>query len=135
MEQHACDELEAGKVEALVTAVASPSWGIAHTALAACELRSGDDSGLPVSPRAREAAVVILQRSAGATQPDAVLARIRALRIRDNAFIQIDPPPPLGARYTAEDVERAHAERARPGEPAEPHDRPPPPTQASPVAR
>jgi hypothetical protein len=56
---------------------------------------------------------VILERSTGATQPDAVLARIRALRIRDNAFIQIDPPPPLGARDTPEDFERAYAERER----------------------
>jgi hypothetical protein len=56
---------------------------------------------------------VILERSKGATQPEAVLARIRALRIRDNAFIQIDPPPPLGARYTPEEFERAYAERER----------------------
>ena len=46
-------------------------------------------------------------------QPEAVLARIRALRIRDNAFIQIDPPPPLGLRYTPEEFERAYAERDR----------------------
>ncbi|HEU4727193.1 MAG TPA: hypothetical protein VFT22_04875, partial [Kofleriaceae bacterium] len=72
-----------------------------------------DENGIPVSPRALEAAVGILSRSAGATQPDAVLARIRALRIRDNAFIQIDPPPPLGARLTPDDLERAYAERDR----------------------
>jgi tetratricopeptide (TPR) repeat protein len=113
MERLACDELEAGKFETLVTAVASPSWGIARVALAACEVRRDDESGIPVSPRALEAAVTILERSKGATLPDAVLARIRALRIRDNAFIQIDPPPPLGARYTREDFERAYAERER----------------------
>jgi tetratricopeptide (TPR) repeat protein len=113
MERQACDELEAGKFETLMTAVSSPSWGIARIALAACEVRRDDESGIPVSPRALEAALVILERSTGATQPEAVLARIRALRIRDNAFIQIDPPPPLGARYTPEDFERAYAERER----------------------
>jgi tetratricopeptide (TPR) repeat protein len=113
MERQACDELEAGRFETLVAAVSSPSWGIARVALAACEVRRDDESGIPVAPRALEAALVILERSAGATQPDAVLARIRALRIRDNAFIQIDPPPPLGVRYTPEELERAYAERER----------------------
>jgi hypothetical protein len=42
-----------------------------------------------------------------------VLARIDALEIRDNAFIQIDPPPPLGLRYTPAELEREHAERER----------------------
>jgi hypothetical protein len=36
---------------------------------------------------------------------------VRALRIRDNAFIQIDAPPPLGLRFTWEDFERAYNER------------------------
>ena len=66
-----------------------------------------------MSPRALDAALEILARSAGATQPDAVLARIRALRIRDNAFIQIDPPPPLGARFTPEQFDQALLERER----------------------
>jgi tetratricopeptide (TPR) repeat protein len=113
MERQAYDELEAGKFDSLATAVSSPSWGIARTALAACEVRRDDESGIPVSPRALEAAIVILQRSEGATEPEAVLARIRALKIRDNAFIQIDPPPPLGARYTPEEFERAYADRDR----------------------
>jgi tetratricopeptide (TPR) repeat protein len=113
MERQACDELEAGKFESLVAAVSSPSWGIARVALAACEVRRDDESGIPVSPRALDAAVVVLARSEGATQPDAVLARIRALRIRDNAFIQIDPPPPLGTRYTPEELERAYLDRDR----------------------
>jgi tetratricopeptide (TPR) repeat protein len=119
LERQACDELEAGKVDSLIAAASSPSWGIAHAALAACEVRRDDEGGIPVSPRALDAAVEILARSAGATQPDAVLARIRSLRIRDNAFIQNDPPPPLGARYTSEQFEREYAEReGRPGRPS-----------------
>ncbi|HEX7836350.1 MAG TPA: hypothetical protein VF469_02745, partial [Kofleriaceae bacterium] len=111
LERQACDELEAGKFDSLIAAVSSPSWGIAHAALAACEVRRDDESGVPVSPRALDAAVAILERTGGATEPDAVLARIRALRIRDNAFIQIDPPPPVGTRYTPEQFEQIHAER------------------------
>ena len=112
-ERQAYDALSAGRLDDLVAAVASPSWGIACAALAACEFRRDDEGGIPVSPRALDAAVLILERSKGAIQPEAVLARIRALRIRDNAFIQIDPPPPLGLRYTPEEFERAYAERDR----------------------
>ena len=123
MERQALDELEAGQLEALRSAVGSPSWGIAGVALAACEFRGRDDGGIPVAPRALDAALVILGRTAGATQPEAVLARIRALRIRDNAFIQIDPPPPLGARYAADQFAQIYAERnSRPPE-AAPHGR------------
>jgi hypothetical protein len=118
MERQAQDQLEAGQFEALLAAVSSPSWAIARVALAACEVRCEDESGIPVSPRALDAAVAILRRTEGVTEPDAVLARIRALRIRDNAFIQIDPPPPLGVRYTPEQFEAGYAERDR--RPAQP---------------
>jgi hypothetical protein len=113
MERQACADLEAGRFKLLVTAVTSPSWGIARVALAACEFRTDDEGGVPVSPRAIEGAVTVLERSVGATGADAVLARIAALRIRDNAFIQIDPPPPLGARMSPDELERAYAERDR----------------------
>jgi hypothetical protein len=44
---------------------------------------------------------------------DAALCRVRALRIRDNAFVQIDPPPPLGSRLSPEQFERQYQERAK----------------------
>ncbi|MEO8550625.1 MAG: hypothetical protein ABI678_11650, partial [Kofleriaceae bacterium] len=113
MERQAFIDLEAGNFEQLVSAITSPSWGIARAALAACEFRTEDENGIPVAPRALDAALEILARSEGASSIDGALARIRALRIRDNAFIQIDPPPPLGTRYTVEDFERAFAERDR----------------------
>jgi hypothetical protein len=113
MERQAFADLEASKLDLLEAAVTSPSWGITRAALVACEFRRDEESGIPVAPRALEAAVAILGRSTGAATPDAVLARIRALEIRDNAFIQIDPPPPLGVRYTREDFDRAYAERDR----------------------
>jgi tetratricopeptide (TPR) repeat protein len=113
MERQAWAELEAGRFQTLTSAITSPSWGITRAALAACEFRTQDENGIPVAPRALEAAVAVLGRTVGATTPDAVLARVRALRIRDNAFIQIDPPPPLGLRYSVEDFERAYMERDR----------------------
>ena len=113
MERRAYDDLEAGAFDSLAPAISSPSWGIARVALAACEFRKDEESAQPISPRALEAAVAILSRTEGATHPEAVLARVRALRIRDNAFIQIDPPPPLGQRLTREEFERAFAERDR----------------------
>ncbi|HEU0033154.1 MAG TPA: hypothetical protein VFQ53_21120 [Kofleriaceae bacterium] len=113
MERQACSDLEAGRFDTLMSAITSPSWGIARVALCACEFRREDESGIPVAPRALDAAIAILRRTEGATQPDAVLARIRALRIRDNAFIQIDPPPPMGVRMTPQEFDRAYADRER----------------------
>jgi tetratricopeptide (TPR) repeat protein len=113
MERRAFADLEAGRFDQLVPAVSSPSWPIARAALAACEFRTDDENGIPVAQRALDAALAVLGRSDGATDVDAVLARIRALRIRDNAFIQIDPPPPMGARLTPEEFERAYGERDR----------------------
>ncbi len=113
MERQAYSDLEASNFDNLVDAISSPSWGIARAALAACEFRRDDESGIPVSPRALEGAVSILGRTEGVTQTEAVLVRIRALRIRDSAFIQIDPPPPLGLRYTPEEFDRLYAERDR----------------------
>ena len=113
MERRACIDLENGMFDALSPAISSPSWGIARVALAACEFRKDDESGIPVSPRALDAAVAMLARTEGTTHPEATLARLRALRIRDNAFIQIDPPPPMGVRYAVEEFERAYAERDR----------------------
>jgi tetratricopeptide (TPR) repeat protein len=112
-DRQAYADLEAGRFDALAAGVASPAWGVVRAALAASEFRTEDESGIPVSPRAIDGALSVLGRTQGATVPEAVLARIRALRIRDNAFIQIDPPPPLGLRYTPEEFERAYAERDR----------------------
>jgi hypothetical protein len=119
MERQAFADLEAGRFDSLVAATASPSWGITRAALAACEFRREDESGIPVSPRALDAALAVLQRTVGTTNADAAAARIRALRIRDAAFIQIDPPPPLGVRMSWQDFERQFLERSsRPHRPS-----------------
>jgi tetratricopeptide (TPR) repeat protein len=114
-ERRAFDALAVGNV-ALPEELAAQgnSWGLFRAALAATELRSDADNHVPVPARALEAALMVLDRSAGNTLPDAVLCRLRALRIRENAFIQIDPPPPLGARLSPDELDRRLAERRQP---------------------
>src|SRR6185503_15976274 len=63
MERQAWDDLEAGRFELLVTAITSPSWGITRAALAAAEFRSLEESGVPVAPRALDAARAVLNRT------------------------------------------------------------------------
>ena len=68
-ERQACADLEAGRFETLAQAIDSPSWGVALAALAACEHRTDDESGIPVSPRAIDGAIAILARSRGRHAP------------------------------------------------------------------
>jgi hypothetical protein len=82
-----------------------------RAALAASEMRFDSDNNAPATAKALEAAHMVLQRTIGNPLPDALLARVRALRIRENAFIQIDPPPPLGARMRREDFAKAFVAR------------------------
>jgi len=89
------------------------SWALFRAALAATEFRTEADNNHPVTARALEAALMVLDRSAGNPLADAALCRMRALRIRENAFIQIDPPPPLGTRLTPEEFEQQLAARRR----------------------
>jgi tetratricopeptide (TPR) repeat protein len=93
------------------------SWGLFRAALAATELRNDSENHVPVPARALEAAIMVLDRTLGNPLPDAVLCRIRALRIRENAFIQIDPPPPLGSRLAAGELDRRLSERRAPSAP------------------
>ncbi len=117
--RRASTDLATGKFDDLLSLVRSASWPLARLGLAACEFRTEDESGIPVPPRALDASADVLARTVGTTDPDATLARIAALRIRDNAFIQIDPPPPLGTRFTRAEFERAYAEReTRPHRPS-----------------
>jgi tetratricopeptide (TPR) repeat protein len=113
VERRAWDALAAGDMatpEAL--AIAGNSWGLFRAALAAAEFRAPADNASPVPPRALAAATMVLERSAGHRLPDAVMCRLRALRIRENAFIQIDPPPPVGNRLTPAEFDAEFARRA-----------------------
>ncbi len=79
--------------------------------LVVAEVRRPTENDRLVSVRAVEAAGDILDRTAGTTTPAETLVRVRALRVIDDAFIQIDPPPPLGANVPTSDFERRYRER------------------------
>lgn len=113
MQRQAFAALETGHFEEVMPQIASALWPTTRAALAACEFRTEAENAVSVSYRALEAAAEVLRRSRGTTSADAALARIHALKIRDNAYIQIDPPPLLGKRYTVEEFERAYRERDR----------------------
>ena len=93
VERRAWDALAAGDLATVEElARAHDTWRVTRAALAASERRADREL---VAPRALEAAQLVLQRTAGTTDLDACLCRLRALRIRENASLPIDPPPPL----------------------------------------
>jgi hypothetical protein len=81
--------------------------------LVVAEVRKPSENDRLVSPRAVEAAGDILDRTAGTTTPAEALVRVRALRVIDDAFIQIDPPPPLGASVPSAELDRRWRERCK----------------------
>ncbi|MBK7535290.1 MAG: hypothetical protein IPI49_07915 [Myxococcales bacterium] len=105
--------LEAGDTDLAAEALDSDSWMRVRAALAATEFRQIEENGVPVAAVAIDAARQLLARSIGSLSLDATLCRIRALRILDNAFVQIDPPPPMGSRLSAEQFERQYQDRER----------------------
>lgn len=114
-ERQAFAALAAGDMELAGEELDSESWMRVRSALAASEFRRAEENGVPVAAAAIEAAKHVLARSIGCLGVDAALCRMRALRIRDNAFVQVDPPPPLGSRLTPEQFERQYQERERRG--------------------
>ena len=108
--RHAFTHLEHGEFEALTSDVNSADGGVFRATLAAFEYR-GRNGTAAVPNQALDAAIVALARSEGSLNLDVTLARIAALRIRENAFIQIDPPPPLGQAIDPAQFEQWYAER------------------------
>jgi len=112
-ERRAWDALAAGDFaipEQL--AAAGNSWGLFRAALTASELRGDGEATVLVTSKALEAALMVLDRTLGNPIADAAMCRIRALKVRENAFIQIDAPPPLGpkrsrAEFAAEFIRRS----------------------------
>ncbi len=98
--------------DALTNELRSADGAVFRAALAAHEYRGSNGSNV-VANHALDAAILALARSEGSQQLDVTLARIAALRIRENAFIQIDPPPPLGEAIEPTQFEHWYAERLR----------------------
>ncbi len=132
-------QLEAGELAAAATRVADPSWRIRRAALAAARFRLPSENDLDVSLRARAAATAALADTSGVGRPaapggaadrDALLCRMIALEIREQAHFTRDPLPRLGERLSRDAFHREL--RARGG--AAPTDDPPPSSSAPPPA-
>lgn len=103
LDDRAFEALRAGDTDKVQTLAAEgDSWQLFRAAMAASETRTGSPDEPPVPSAALAAADHVLEKSAGATSTDAVLAHIRALRVMEDAHIGVDPPPPLGTRMTDE---------------------------------
>ncbi|MCB9573009.1 MAG: hypothetical protein H6709_13075, partial [Kofleriaceae bacterium] len=116
VERTAWDALAAGDMatpERL--AMHGNSWGLFRAALTASEARGDRDQAAPVASRAIDAAQLVLDRSVGTTAIDAALCRVAALRIREHAGVQIDPPPPLGSRMSRDRFEQEGRRRGGAG--------------------
>ncbi|MCC7541570.1 MAG: hypothetical protein IT379_35455, partial [Deltaproteobacteria bacterium] len=118
---------------ALAVVAGNEDWPSRRLALAAAELRYDASDTAPVRRAAVVAAEDVLRATAGATDLDAVLARVHALRIRESFCFPIDPPPPLGSIMTRETFEARWRKRTsaegdpdRPTVPLEVTQRPPP---------
>lgn len=92
--------LESGDVSAAATHLTNASWRVRRGALAATRFRFASENAVEVTPRAREAAARILVDTVAAVDRDAVLCRIMALEIREQALFARDPVPQLGDRMT-----------------------------------
>ena len=93
--------LEAGDFAA-ATALAdgASTWRTRRAALCASRFRFASENEIEVTPRARAAANAILADSIGLVDLEAVLARMIALEIREQAYFARDPLPRLGDRMT-----------------------------------
>jgi tetratricopeptide (TPR) repeat protein len=105
--------IEAGEHAAAAAVVSRPlaSWRVRRAALGAARVRTVAENAVAVTPRARGAAIATLADTLGLVDRDALIARVLALHVREQAFFARDPVPPLGECVTREAF---HAElRAR----------------------
>jgi tetratricopeptide (TPR) repeat protein len=103
---------------ALAIASTGENWGLWRAMVAASEFRYESDNQVPVAPYALEVAARALDGTAGQTDVDAILCRVHALRVLEDANYPVDAPPPLGARIPRERLDQLINERTarRPGQ-------------------
>ncbi len=108
--------LESGDFRAAqALAQSNGTWKVWRAAMAAYEFRYESDNLVPCTKPALECATWLLGSTAGLTDADAVLVRLRALRTREGSLIATDPPPLLGARMPREQFQQMFAPRAGAG--------------------
>ncbi|MGE0547965.1 MAG: hypothetical protein AB7O24_00710 [Kofleriaceae bacterium] len=90
--------LEAGAHAEAGALFGDDNWRARRGALAALRFRTESENHLDVTPRARSAAFAVLSATVGTTDHDALLCRVLAMEIREQAYFARDPVPPLGTR-------------------------------------
>ncbi|HLL22983.1 MAG TPA: tetratricopeptide repeat protein, partial [Kofleriaceae bacterium] len=92
--------LESGDFAAAAVTETSASWRTRRAALQATRFRFSSENDIEVTPRARAAATAVLADTVGLVELEAVVARMLALEIREQAYFARDPLPRLGDRMT-----------------------------------
>jgi tetratricopeptide (TPR) repeat protein len=98
--------LEAGDFTAAAAMIDDASWRVRRVALGAVRFRSASENDVDVTPRARAASCAILADTIGTLDREAVLSRMLALEIREQAYFARDPVPRLGERMTRDAFHR-----------------------------
>lgn len=88
-------------------------FGALRASLSAALFRSDQEAGMPVSMAARAAVDTTLAHTTGQTDRDAAMARILALKVREDASHPADPPPPLPRRAPPGELDAYLAHRRR----------------------
>jgi tetratricopeptide (TPR) repeat protein len=92
-------------------AAGESSWTAARAGLTAARFRHESESDRWVAEASVAVANSILEQSAGELDVDAAIARVDALRVREDAWLPSDVPARLGARLSARDFDSRFAER------------------------
>jgi tetratricopeptide (TPR) repeat protein len=88
-------------------------FGPLRASVTAALFRSDQEAGMPVSMAARAAVDTTLQYTMGQVDRDAAMARILALKVREDASYPADPPPPLPRRAPPGELDAYLAHRRR----------------------
>ncbi|MBA3819662.1 MAG: tetratricopeptide repeat protein, partial [Deltaproteobacteria bacterium] len=94
--------LEAGDFASAALLLPGPEWAVRRAALHATRYRFASENDIEVTARARAAATEMLADTIGQLEHDAVLCRLIALEIREQAYFARDRVPHLGDRMTRE---------------------------------
>jgi len=92
--------LEAGDFASAAAFARDPDWRARRAGLFATRFRFASENDVEVTPRARAAAAAVLADTVGRVDRDAIVCRLIAIEIREQAYFARDPVPRLGDRMT-----------------------------------
>ncbi|MGE0871535.1 MAG: hypothetical protein AB7P03_23450 [Kofleriaceae bacterium] len=93
--------LESGAHSEAAAQLSAESWRTRRGALVALRFRTPSENHLGVTSRARSAALSMLSATVGTTDHDALLCRVHAMELREQAYFARDPVVRLGSRMTS----------------------------------